>query len=61
MISLIPLTLVPYDMWMEFGISKCAILNMKRVKVIQTERIVLPGDKKIRSLNSKDNESILGA
>ena len=61
MISLTPLTLVPDDMWMEFGISKCATQIMKRVKAIQSERIMLPGDKKIQSLNSEVNESILGA
>ena len=49
-------------MQVEFGISKCAILIMKPAEMrIQSERIVLPGDKMIRSLNSEDNESILGA
>ena len=55
-----PLTLVPDYMWMEFGISKCAIQIMKRVKAILNERIVLSGDKKIQSLKSEVNESILG-
>ena len=44
------------DMRMEFGISKCATLIMKRGKVIQSEGTHLPGDKKIRSLKSEDNE-----
>ena len=48
--------IVSEDMRMEFGISKCATLIMKRGKVIQSEGIHLPGDKKIRSLKSEDNE-----
>ena len=41
---------------MEFGISKCATLIMKRGKVIQSEGITLPGDKVIRSLNSDEEK-----
>ena len=45
------------DIAVEFGISKCATLNMKRGKVIQSKGITLPGDKIIRSLNS-DPETV---
>ena len=41
---------------MEFGISKCATLIMKRGKLIQSEGITLPGDTVIRSLNSDEEE-----
>ena len=40
--------IVSGDMRMEFGISKCATLIMKRGKVIQSEGIRLPGDKNTR-------------
>ena len=47
---------VSEDISMEFGISKCATLIMKRGKVIESEGITLPGDKVIRSLNSDEEE-----
>ena len=49
--------IVAEDMPMEFGIPKCAILLMKRGKVFQSEEIMLPGDKKMRSLNVYENEN----
>ena len=61
--SLVPsVRIVAEDMPMEFGIPRCAILLMKRGKVFQSEEIMLPGNKKMRSLNVDENEttSILG-
>ena len=56
--SLVPsVRIVAEDMPMEFGIPKCAILLMKRGKVFQSEEIMLPGNKKMRSLNVDENEN----
>ena len=45
--SLVPsVRIVTEDMGMEFGISKCAIVLMKRGKLFQSEEIMLPGDKR---------------
>ena len=35
---------------MQFGISKCAMLEMKRGKVVQSELIQLPNGETIKSL-----------
>ena len=42
---------------MEFGIPKCAILLMKSGEVFQSEEIMVPGNKKMRSLNVDENEN----
>ena len=56
--SLVPsVRIVAEDMPMEFGIPRCAILLMKRRKVFQSEEIMLPGNKKMRSLNVDGNEN----
>ena len=56
--SLVPsVRIVAEDMPMEFGIPKCAILLIKRGKVFQSEEIMLPGNKKMRSLNVDENEN----
>ena len=56
--SLVPsVRIVAEDMSTEFGIPKCAILLMKRGKVFQSEEIMLPGNKKMRSLNVDENEN----
>ena len=56
--SLVPsVRIVAEDMPMEFGIPRCAILFMKRGKVFQSEEIMLPGNKKMRSLNVDENEN----
>ena len=56
--SLVPsVRIVAEDMPMEFGIPRCAILLMKRGKVFQSEEIMLPGNKRMRSLNVDENEN----
>ena len=47
---------VSSDMGMEFGISKCAMLVMKKGKIVSCEGITLPNDKRIRAL-SDDNKA----
>ena len=39
------------DIKMEFGIEKCAMLVLKRGKVVKSEGIKLPDNRKMRSLN----------
>ena len=56
--SLVPsVRIVAEDIPMEFGIPRCAILLMKRGKVFQSEEIMLPRNKKMRSLNVDENEN----
>ena len=43
--------IVSSDMCMEFGVSKCAILIMKRGKLAQCDGIQLPDNKWMRSVN----------
>ena len=43
--------IVSSDMCMEFGVSKCAILIMKRGKLAQCDGIQLPDNKRMRSVN----------
>ena len=41
------------DIGMQFGISKCAMLEMERDKVVQSEETELPNGKTIKSLNDE--------
>ena len=43
--------IVSFDICMEFGVSKCAILIMKRGKLVQCDGIQLPDNKWMRSLS----------
>ena len=45
---------------MEFGISKCAVLIMKRGKLCTCEGIVLPDKQVIRGLEEDDGYKYLG-
>ena len=38
------------DIGMQFGIDKCAILVMKKGKIVKSDGIQLPNDKVIKSL-----------
>ena len=48
------------DIGMQFGLDKCAVLMMKRGKIIKSEGIELPNDEKIRSLKEDDSYRYLG-
>ena len=48
------------DIEMEFGIEKCAILVLKRGKVIKSEGIKLPNNRKMRSLDENEEYKYLG-
>ena len=48
------------DIGMEFGISKCAVLIMKRGKLCTCEGIVLPDKQVIRGLEEDDGYKYLG-
>ena len=48
------------DIKMEFGIEKCAILVLKRGKVVKSEGIKLPDNRKMRSLNENEGYKYLG-
>ena len=48
------------DIKMEFGIEKCAILVLKRGKVIKSEGIKLPDNRKMRSLDENEEYKYLG-
>ena len=48
------------DIKMEFGIEKCAILVLKRGKVVKSEGIKLPDNRKMRSLNENEEYKYLG-
>ena len=41
------------DIGMQFGISKCAMLEMERGKVVQSEETELPNGKTIKSLQDE--------
>ena len=45
---------------MEFGIEKCAVLVMKRGKVVKSEGIKLPDYKTIQGLKDGDSYKYLG-
>ena len=48
------------DIGMEFGISKCAMLEMKRGKVVDSNGIDLPSGETIKALESNDGYKYLG-
>ena len=48
------------DIGMEFGIEKCAVLVMKRGKVVKSEGIKLPDYKTIQGLKDGDSYKYLG-
>lgn len=48
------------DIGMDFGIEKCAVIQMKREKFVMSEGIELPSDKKIRSLDDQEWYKYLG-
>ena len=48
------------DIGMEFGIEKCAVLVMKRGKVVKSKGIKLPDYKTIQGLNDGDSYKYLG-
>ena len=45
---------------MQFGICKCPMLEIKRVKVVQSERIELPSGEMIKSLEDEKGSKYLG-
>ena len=45
---------------MEFGIEKCAVLVLKRGKVVKSEGIKLPDNKKMRPLEENEGYKYLG-
>ena len=49
------------DIGMEFGIEKCAMIEMKRGKTIYSEVIQLPSGEKIKSLEEDGGYKYLGA
>ena len=48
------------DIGMQFGLDKCAVLIIKRGKIVKSEGIELPNDEKIRSLKEDDSYKYLG-
>ena len=42
--------IVPGDISMKFGIEECALVNIKRGKIIRTEGIQLPGGNNIKDI-----------
>ena len=48
------------DIGMEFGIEKCAMIEMKRGKMIYSEGTQLPSGKKIKSLEEDERYKYLG-
>ena len=48
------------DIGMEFGISKCAMLEMKRGKVVDSNGIDLPSGETIKALENNDGYKYLG-
>ena len=48
------------DIGMEFGISKCAMLEMKRSKVVDSNGIDLPSGVTIKALESNDGYKYFG-
>ena len=41
------------DIGMEFGIKKCGIIKMKRIKIVKTERIKLPDGEVMKQLGQE--------
>ena len=48
------------DIGMDFGIEKCAMIQMKRGKFVISEGIELPNGKEIRSLDDQEGYKYLG-
>ena len=48
------------DIGMDFGIEKCAILVMKKSRLVKLEEIVLPDSKVIKSLKEGEGYKYLG-
>ena len=48
------------DIGLDFGIEKCAMIQMKRGKFVMSEGIELPNGKKIRSLDDQEEYKYLG-
>ena len=48
------------DIGMQLEISKCAMLEMKRGKVVQSKGIVLPNEKMIKSVEDEKGYNYLG-
>ena len=45
---------------MQFGIDKCAMLVMKKAKIMKSDGIKLPNNKVIKSLEEGDSYKYLG-
>ena len=52
--------LISEDIGMEFGISKCAMIEMKRGKMVKNDGIELPDGERIRSLEIDEAYKYLG-
>ena len=48
------------DIVMEFGVKKCAMLMMRRRRLVRSEGIVLPDENKIRVICENDSYKYLG-
>ena len=48
------------DIGMEFGIEKCAMLVMKKGKIVKSAGVELPDGKVIQSLLKRENQKYLG-
>ena len=48
------------DIRMQFAIDKCAILVMKKGKIVKSDDIQFPNDKVIKSLEEGENYKYLG-
>ena len=48
------------DIEMEFGVKKCAMLAMRRGRLVRSEGIVLPDENKIRVIGENDSYKYLG-
>ena len=47
-----PVRVVNEDIKMEYGIEKCAVLVMKRGKLVKSDSIVIPGERLIPAMNA---------
>ena len=47
------------DIGMEFGVKKCAMLVMRRGRLVRSEGIVLPNENKIRVIGENDSYKYL--
>ena len=48
------------DIRMEFGLSKCAMIVLKRGKLVQSDGIKMPDGEMLKSLEEGDNYKYLG-